>query len=187
MSYPCHIALVLHDRDAIDRLVDALIAGRGPEWSALARRLPPAPGDGGRRVHCVQRQARFLGDHTIEENWQLPLWERAADDLAEWEWLLAQGRALFARYSGAAVNAYPAQLDELSLLAAQFVQAHIMMPEILLLDAVLSGWHRTDLATVGRMIRDYADRHPLRALLYVDVAEPPPGILPFRVLEGEPA
>jgi hypothetical protein len=180
MSHPPHFFLTLHDRDEIDRKVEEFFA-RGPAWNALAQRLPSGAGDGS--VFCVQRQACFLADHSIEENWMLPLWELAGDDQDEWNWLLELGRGVFARYSDDSPAAYPAQLDELSLLAAQFGQAHIMMSDILVLDSVFSGWHRTDQAQVGRMVRDYAGRHPFRAVVHVDVTEPPPGVLSFLDME----
>lgn len=181
MSYPRHFSLTLHDRDEIDRKIEEFFA-RGPAWAALAGRLPA--GEGMTHVFCVQRQARFLSDHTIEENWMLPLWETARDDLDEWTWLLELGRGVFAGYSEGSPGSYPAQLDELSLLAAQFGQAHIMMPDILVLDSVFSGWHRTDQEKVGRMVRDYASRHPFRAVVHVDVIEPPPGVLSFLDMEA---
>jgi hypothetical protein len=181
MSPPRHFSLTLHDRDEIDRKVEEFFVC-GPAWNALAQRLPS--GAAGGSVFCVQRQACFLADHTIEENWMLPLWETASDDLDEWTWLLELGRGVLARYSDGSPGAYPAQLDELSLLAAQFGQAHIMMPHILVLDSVFSGWHRTDQEKVGRMVRDYASRHPFRAVVHVDVIEPPPGVLPFLNMEA---
>lgn len=168
MSSPRHFSLTRHDRDAIDRTV--------AELSARADQ----------RVFCVQREPRFLRDHSIEENWMLPFWPLARDDEDEWTWLLALGRDVFARYSAGSSAAYPGQLDPLALLAAQFGQAHIMMPDILVLDSVFSGWHRTDQAVVGRMVRDYAARHPLRTVVHVDVVEPPPGILPFAAREDAP-
>ena len=165
-SRPPYQSLICHDREDIDRAVG--------ELSARA----------GQRVFCVQREARFLRDHSIEENWMLPYWQLARDDEEEWQWLLELGRGMFARYSGASPAAYPGELDALALLAAQFGQAHIVMPDILVLDSVFSGWHRSDQEQVGRMVRDYAGRHPLRSVVHVDVVEPPSGILPFVAMEG---
>lgn len=181
MSYPRHISFTLRDRDEIDRKLEGLFA-HAPAWNALAQRLPA--GEGQERVFCVQRQPHFLSDHTIEENWMLPLWEMASDDLSEWTWLLELGRNIFSRYSDGSPAAYPAQLDELSLFAAQFAQAYIMMPDTLILDSVFSGWHRTDQEMVGLMVRDYASRHPFRAVLHVDVIEPPSGVLSFLDMDA---
>lgn len=181
MPYPRHFNLTRHDRDAIDRTVEELFV-HGSAWNAVAARLPAGERLG--RVFCVQRQARFLGDHTIEENWMLPLWEMADADPEEWNWLLELGRNVFSRYSDGSSGAYPPQLDDVALLAAQFGQAHIMMPDLLVLDSVFSGWHRTDQEQIGRMVRDYASRHPFRAVVHVDVTEPPSGVLPFLDLEA---
>lgn len=181
MPQPRHFSLTLRDRDEIDRQVEEFFT-RGPTWAALARRLPHGAGCGS--VFCVQRQASFLADHTIEENWMLPFWKLAADDPEEWRWLLALGRGVFAKYSDGSPAAYPVQLDELSLLAAQFGQAHIMMPDILVLDSVFSGWHRSDQEKVGCMVRDYAGRHPFRAVVHMDVSAPPPDVLLFFDMEA---
>lgn len=178
-----HISLTFRDRDEIEQVIADTLS-RGQSWRALLDLLPF--GGAGRdswRAFCVQRQPQLLGDHTIEENWQLPLWTSVTDDIEEREWLLEQARATLANYSDFSASSYPTQLNEVSKVAAQFSLAHILMPDILLLDAVLSGWHHTDQEMVWRMIKDYANRYPFRSLVYVDVTVPPTGDFTFHMAE----
>lgn len=185
MTHTSYFSLVLPDRDAIEHLVDDFFV-RGTTWRKLSRRfsfVAPDGGAHGSKLYCVQRQGRLLGDHTVEENWKLPLWELAEDDLDEWSDLLADAQEFFHRYSSFKVSHYPGQLDGVSLLAAQFSQAYIMKPDVLLLDSVLSGWYHADQAIVGQMVSDYAERYPFRPMMYVDVVPPPADVLPFIAME----
>lgn len=171
------IAITARDRAAVERLIDAL---QGDRRAGLPLELAALPGDS---VFCVQRYPAFLEDHSIVDNWALPLWTRDGLEPEEWEWLLAEASARFATYSDRPVEAFPGELDEIAKIAAQFVQAQLMMPEVLLLDGVLSAWHRSDAERIGVMLDDFVRRYPLRWVLHVDIAEPPPGIASFRCME----
>lgn len=175
------LAIVARDRAGIDRLLEAVFAGRSlPGVPADA--LAGMPGPSGRRCFCVQRYPKFLEDHTIVDNWSLPLWEIARQDADEWCWLQEEAKTIMSRYTPLPAQAYPAQLDDVARVAASFAQAHLLLPDLLLLDALFSDWHRSDRDRIGCMLRDYHARHPLRPVLHIDVA-PPPAILPFHVFE----
>lgn len=181
-----HISLVLRDRNEVEQLI-ADTFSRGRSWQAVLSLLSVASVNPlarkSWRVFCVQRHPQLLHDHTIAENWKLPLWATVADDVGELQWSLKQAQSVFAAYSSFSTGCYPTQLDEVSRVAAQFSLAHIVMPDVVLLDAVLSGWHQTDQELVWRMIKDYADRYPFRPMVYVDVAAPPSGKLSFHLVE----
>lgn len=181
------IAIVARDRAGIDRLLEAVFAGRslpGALAGALeGMRLPPRRQG---RCFCVQRYPKFLEDHTIVDNWSLPLWEIARQDADEWFWLLEEAKTIMSRYTPLPAQSFPAQLDDVARVAANFAQAHILLPDLLLLDAVFSDWHRSDCERIGRMLCDYHLRYPLRPVLHIDVV-PPPDLLPFHVLEAPAA
>lgn len=180
------IAVVARERAEVERLIGAFLAG-GEGRAAWAGRLAaPSAGVLGQpacRCFCVQRYPKFLADHTIVENWSLPLWEVARRDGDEWRWLLDEAGAIMSRYTELSAQCYPEQLDDVARVAAQFAQAHLLLPDVLLLDAVFSGWHRHDRAMVRRMLGDYVARHPLRPVLHFDLA-PPPEELSFQIVEA---
>lgn len=185
MSFNNRVAIVCRDRNEIDRLIVAFFAGDST-CRDMTERMPPVVAQIFRqtpcRCFCVQRYPKFLEDHTIVDNWSLPLWDVARQDDDAWHWLHDEARSIMKRYSEMSPLAYPAQLDDIARIAAHFSQAHMLLPDVLLLDGVLSDWHASDRSTVSRMLEDFVARHPLRPVLHLDLV-PPPAALAFQTLE----
>ncbi len=185
MSSKNMIAIVGRDRKEIDRLIAGFFAGGDACNNNVARMRPSIAHifrQKNSRCFCVQRYPKFLEDHTIAQNWGLPLWDLARQDIDEWRWLQDEARSIMSRYSELSTQAYPAELDDVTRIAAQFCQAHILLPDVLLLDAVFSDWHHSDRDKVFSMLRDYLARHPLRPVVHLDVV-PPPDELHFQRVE----
>lgn len=180
-------SVVAADRRAADRVVRALMEHGSIEASArdgtATVRFTLALGAHDRPA-CVYRTPRLLSDHTLLENWMMCLWGRgdAPGPAARRE--IADAIAFYTGLADLPPQAYPAALPELSLVAAQFVQAHLVRARALVLDAALAGWHPTQRATVAQFIAIYRRRFPFHAIVHVDRDAADPHIFPSQVLDA---
>lgn len=180
-------SVVAADRSATDRVVRALMGHdsieASPRDGAGTVRFTLALGAHDRPA-CVHRTPRLLSDHTLLENWMMCLWGRGDTTGPAARREIADAMAFYSAVADLPPQAYPAALPELSLVAAQFVQAHLVRARALVLDAVLAGWHPTQRAVVARFIAVYRRRFPFHPIVHVDRDMAGPPFFPSQVLDA---
>lgn len=180
-------SVVAADRSAAARIVRALVDRGGIEATGrdAAGSVRFTLGlDEHERAACVHRAPHLLSDHTLLENWMMCLWRHgdAAGPAARRD--MADAVALYSGLVDLPPLAYPAALSELALLAAQFVQAHLVRGRALVLVAVLADWHPRQRAAVAQFIAIYRRRFPFHPLVYVDCDAADPLVFPSQVFDA---